>query len=155
MKSINGTLFCMVYPGQQADSTAGAQRPMCGGCSYHPLNDILPPPAENMIDDIGAESDDDGGTCRPNPKSFLMVKTGFQKFEGKLQTRTIRQQQYLEVIRNRALGLCADYEQRLVADEDVAWLREHDYIVNPPTAGSLANRSVPAATQLQISRCED
>jgi hypothetical protein len=149
MKLSNPTLFCVVYRGQQADGTDGAQTPMRGGRSYLPLDDILPPPAEDMIDDIGEESDDDGETRRPNPRSFPTTKTGFQKFERKLQKRIIRQQRYLEVIRNRALGLFADYEQSVVADEDVAWLREHDHIVNPPAAGSLANRkrtsSRPAA----------
>jgi hypothetical protein len=149
MKLSNPTLFCVVYRGQQADGTDGAQTPMRGGRSYLPLDDILPPPAEDMIDDIGEESVDDGETRRPNPRSFPTTKTGFQKFERKLQKRIIRQQRYLEVIRNRALGLFADYEQSVVADEDVAWLREHDHIVNPPAAGSLANRkrtsSRPAA----------
>jgi len=140
MKLINPTLFCVVYQGQQADGTAGAQTPMRGGRSYLPLDDILPPPAEDMIDDIREESDNDGDTRRRNPRSFPTMKTGFKKFERKLQKRIIRQQQYLEVIRNRALGLFADYKQSIVADEDVAWLCEHDHIVNSPAAGSLANR---------------
>ena len=149
MKLSNPTLFCVVYRGQQADGTDGAQTPMRGGRSYLPLDDILPPPAEDMINDIGEESDDEGETRRPNPRSFSTTKTGFQKFERKLQMRIIRKQRYLEVIRNRALGRFADYKQSVVADEDVAWLREHDHIVNPPAAGSLANRkrtrSRPAA----------
>jgi len=149
MKLSNPTLFCVVYRGQQADRTDGAQTPMRGGRSYLPLNNILPPPAEDMIDDIEEESDDDGETWCPNPRSSPTTKTGFQKFEWKFQKRIIRQQQYLEVIRNRAVGLFADYEQSVVADEDVAWLREHDHILNPPAAGSLANRkrtsSRPAA----------
>jgi len=33
MKSSNQTLFCVVYGGQQADGTDGAQTPMCGGRS--------------------------------------------------------------------------------------------------------------------------
>jgi hypothetical protein len=102
-----------------------------------------------MIDDIGEESDDDRETRRPNPRSFPTTKTGFQKFELKLQKRIIRQQRYLEVIRNCALGLFADYEQSIVADEDVAWLRTYDHIVNPLAADSLAKRkhtrSHPAA----------
>jgi len=149
VKLSNPTLFCVVYCGQQAYGTDGAQTPMHGGRSYLPLDDILPPPAEDMIDDIGEESDDDGETWRPNPRSFPTTKTGFQKFERKMHKRIIRQQRYLEVIRNHALGLFTDYEQSVVADEVVAWLREHNHIVNPPAAGSLANRkctsSCPAA----------
>jgi len=149
MKLSNPTLFCFVYRGQQANGTDGAQTPMCGGCGYLPLDDILAPPAKDMIDDIREELDDDGETRRPNARSFPTTKTGFQKFEWKLQKRIIRQQRYLEVNRNCALGLFADYKKSVVADEDVAWLREHDHIVNPPAAGSLANRkctsSRPAA----------
>jgi len=125
--------------------------PMPGGRSYLLVDDILPPPAEDMIDDSREESDDDGETQRANHRSFPTSKTGFQKFEQRLQTRNIRQQQYLEVIRNRALGLFADYEQSIVADEDVAWLRQHNHIVTVPAAGPLANRkrtsSRPAANK--------
>jgi len=102
-----------------------------------------------MINDIGEESNDDGETRCPNPRRFLTTKTGFQKFEGKIQRRIIRQPQYLEVIRNGALSVFAHQEQSVAPDENVAWLREHDHIVNPPTAGFLANRkrtsSRPAA----------
>ena len=153
MKKSKPTLVCVVYRGQQADGTDGAQTPMRGGLSYLPLDDILPPPAKDMIDHIGEELDDDGETRCPNPRSFPMMKTGFQKFEQKLQKRIIRQQLYLEVIRNRALGLFADYEQCIVADEDVACLRKHDHIVNPPASGTFANRmrtSSRAAANLSL-----
>jgi len=122
---------------------------MHGGRSYIPLDDILPPPDEDMIDNIGEESDDDGATLRPHPRNFPMTKTGFQQFARKLQKRIIIHQRYLEVIRNRAIGMLADDEQSGVADGDVAWLREHNHIVNPSAAGSSANRnhtsSPPAA----------
>jgi len=155
MKLSNPTLFCFVYRGQQADGTDGAQTPMRGCRSNHPLDDILPAPAEDMINDIGEESDYDGETCHPDPRSFLMTKTCFPKFEWKLQKWIIRQQRYLEVIRNRALGLFADHEQRVVVDEDMAWLREHYHIVNPPAAGSLANRNGTTSRPAANCCCED
>jgi len=139
MKLSNPMLFCVVYRGQQTDSTAGAQTPMCGGHSYLPLDDIIPPPAKDMIDDIREESDDDGETWRPNPRSFLTTKTGFQKFEQKLQKMITRLLRYVEVIRNRAPGLFAHYKESVVADDDVALLHEHDHIMNPLAVGSLAN----------------
>jgi len=80
MRLRNPTLFCVVYRGQQANGTDGAQMPMRGGRSYFPLDDILQPPAEDMIDDIGEESDNDGVTRRPPPGSFVTTKPGFQKF---------------------------------------------------------------------------
>jgi hypothetical protein len=121
MKLPNRMHFCIVYHGQQADGTAGRQTPMCGGLSYLPRDDILPPPAENIIDDNNEEELDDIRVTRsPNPRWFPTQKTGFQTFKQKRQKRMIRQQQYHEVIRNRALGFFADYAQSPVADENVA-----------------------------------
>jgi len=152
MKLNNPTLFSVVYCGQQANGTAGAQTPMHGGLSYPPPNNILPPPAEDMMDDVGEELDDDAMTHPPNPRSLPMTITGFQKLERIPQQRIIRGLRYLEVIQNGALGPFADYEQSVVADEDVSWLHDHDHIVNPPAAGSLANTkhtsSCPAASWL-------
>jgi hypothetical protein len=108
---------------------------MHGGRSYLPLGDILPPPAKDMINNIGQELDDDHETRHPYPRTFLTIDSGFQRFERKLQRRIISQQQYFEVIRNCTLGLFAKYKQSLIADEDMGWLHEHNYIVNPPTPG--------------------
>ena len=108
MKISNPRDFCVVYHGQLADGTAGAQMPMRGGHSYPALYVILPPPAEDIMDHIREESDDDGDLRCPTPISFPPTKTGFQIFEQKLQKRIITQQQYLEVIPNCALGLFAE-----------------------------------------------
>jgi len=78
MKLSNSTLCCVVHCGQRTDGTDGAQTLMHGGRSYLPLDDILPPPAEDMINDIGEKSDDDGETQRTNPRSSPKTKTGFQ-----------------------------------------------------------------------------
>jgi len=74
----NPTLVRVVHLGLQTNSTPGAQTPMCGGRSYLPLDDILPTPAEDRINDIGVESDDEGETPHPNPRSLPTTKTGFQ-----------------------------------------------------------------------------
>jgi hypothetical protein len=64
------TPICVVYLGQPADITVGERTPICGGRSQYPLNNILPPQAEDMIDKIVVASDDDGKTQPPNPRSF-------------------------------------------------------------------------------------
>jgi hypothetical protein len=133
-------LFCVFYCGQQADGTDGAQTHMCRGCSYLPLGDILSPPAEDMIDDTGEESDDDGEKRCSCSRSFPTTNTGLQMFQWMHQKNFIRQHRYLEVVRNYALSLFPDYRQSMVADQDVACLREYQYIVNPPAATSLPNR---------------
>ena len=96
-KSSNLTRFWVVFHGQLADRTAGVQMPMRDGHSYLPLDDILQSAAEDMIDDIREESDDDGQTWRPYPRSFPTTNTGILRFERRLQKMTIRQQRYLEV----------------------------------------------------------
>jgi hypothetical protein len=139
------TLFCIVHLGQQAKSKAGAQRPMHGGRSYFPLDDILLHAAEHMIDDNEEESDDHGENVRPNPRTFTMTITGFEKYKMKLPQRIIRLQQYLDVIRKCALSLITDYQRSIVAHEDVAWLCKHDHIVNHYTRGSLANTKLTSS----------
>jgi len=67
MKLYNPTLYCVVHFGQQADNIAGAKTSMHGGHSYIALDDILSPQAEDMIDDIIDQLDDDGVMWRPNP----------------------------------------------------------------------------------------
>jgi hypothetical protein len=91
MKLSNLLAFNMIYRGQQADGTDGAQMPKSGGCSYLPLNDIILPSAEHTIEAIGDELDDDHETQRRNPRSFRTTKTGLQTFAWKLQKRIIRQ----------------------------------------------------------------
>ena len=76
MELSNLTCFCVVYCGQRADSPAGAQTPMRGDYSYFPLDDILPPPAEDIIHDIGEKSDDDSvlAQCKSVPKQHTILQ---------------------------------------------------------------------------------
>ena len=139
MKLLNTIRFCGLHRGQQTDSTSCAQSPIHGGRSYIPLDDILHPPAKDMINNIVEESDDDAEIRCPTPRHRPTTKTGFQVLDRKLLRRISGQQQCLEVFRNRALGFCADPEQSVATDDDVAWQHEYNHIVNPPTAGFLAN----------------
>jgi len=68
-----------MFHGQQAHGTSGAKAPMPIGLSYHPFDDILAPPANDLIDDIGEESDDHDVRGRLNWRSFKTTKTGFKK----------------------------------------------------------------------------
>jgi hypothetical protein len=58
----------------------------------------------------------------------------------KLQRSIIRLLQYHEVIPNTVLGIFVNYVQSIIADENVDWVYEHDYIVIPPAPDFLANR---------------
>jgi len=140
MKLNNPMLFWMVYGGHHANGTAGTQPPIFGTQSYLPLDDILPLPAEVIINNMLEELDDGGAMRRPNPGRFLTMKTNIEKFKRNLGRTIIKQQCYLEVIHNCTLGSFADYQRSIDADEVVAWLRKDDHIQNHPTAGTVANR---------------
>jgi len=58
----------------------------------------------------------------PKSKNLPNDDNRLPKFKRKLQRRIIRQQQYLQVIRNHALDLFADYKQSVVAEKNVTWL---------------------------------
>jgi hypothetical protein len=60
MKLNNARQFGVIYHGQQADGTAGAQTPMCGGRSYLRQGVILLPPPKDIIYNIREQLDDDG-----------------------------------------------------------------------------------------------
>lgn len=70
MQLTNQTHFGVVYPGHQVDGTAGAQKPIRRGLSYLPLDDMLQPPAEDIIGNFREVSDDDGEMRRLNPRRF-------------------------------------------------------------------------------------
>jgi hypothetical protein len=74
--------------------------------------------------------------------------------ELKLEWTIIRQQWYIKVFQNGALGHCADYKWSIFAHKDVAWWHKHNNIVNPAAASSWAVESLHAPTQLQISQCK-
>jgi hypothetical protein len=76
------TIFLIVYLGQHANGTAGAQTAMHGGCSYLPLDDILTPPAKDVIDDIGEELDDDVEKQCPNPRWFPIIEESSKHLHG-------------------------------------------------------------------------
>jgi len=145
MKLNHPTLSFIIYRGQQANGTSGTQKVMRGGRSYLPAADMLALPPEHMIDENVDELEDDGARWHQHPGSFPTMKTGFPKFKSKPHRWILWQQGYLEVIRNRAVGVFADYKQTFVAREDMAWLSEHCHIVTPPAAGSFASRTNPSS----------
>jgi len=90
LKLKNWTLCWVIYFGQLAYCTSGTQMPMCGGLRYLLLDDILPPPAKDMINDIREKSDTDADLRHPHPLRFRAIKIGFPMFSRKLQRRIIR-----------------------------------------------------------------
>ena len=67
MKLSSPMLSGVVYCGQKAGSKGAAQTPMHYCHCYLLLCVILPPPAEDMFDDIGQKSDDSGEVWHTNP----------------------------------------------------------------------------------------
>jgi hypothetical protein len=64
---------------------------MRGGCSYLPQDDIFPPPAKDIIDNVKEELNKQGEMRCAHRLNFLMMKPGFQQFEWKLHMRIMIQ----------------------------------------------------------------
>jgi len=106
--------------------------PKQGDRCYLPLGNNLPSAVEDMINNIKEESDDDAEIWHPNATSIPTTKLDFQMFDTKPEWMIIIQQHSHEVIRNYALGPCPNYVRRVVANNTVAWLLDHNHIVDPP-----------------------
>jgi len=78
--------------GDHVNGISGSQPPICSGYSYPPQDNNCLSLAENTINNIKKKSDIYSETWSPNKRNFRMIKTGFQKFERKLQSMIIRQQ---------------------------------------------------------------
>jgi len=63
----NPKLVCVSDDGDQADSTTSTQTPKHGGCTYCPQDDILRPPAEDIMEDIREESNQKAVMWCSNP----------------------------------------------------------------------------------------
>jgi hypothetical protein len=61
-KFYNSKRLCFVNGGQQDDGTADGQTLIHAAHSNLPLDEILPPPAEDMINDMWEESKDNAET---------------------------------------------------------------------------------------------
>jgi hypothetical protein len=85
IKIRNPFLVSVIYHGEQVDTTSGAQPCIRCGRSYLSLDAIIPPPAEDLIYDIGEKLDDDGETRHPSPSSVAITNSGFQMSERTLQ----------------------------------------------------------------------
>lgn len=85
-------VICHVDRGQQAGSSAGAKMPPHVGCKYLPRDDVLLPPAEDMVNDTGERSEIDGQMWHQNPTSFPTTDRGLRNFESWLRMLIIRQQ---------------------------------------------------------------
>jgi hypothetical protein len=55
----------------------------------------------------------------------------------------------------RALGFIADSKQRVVSDDDVAWVCKYDYIVTSSMQALWPIESIQATAQLHLSHCND
>jgi hypothetical protein len=136
----NPTHFCVGYRCLHANGPSGAQMPVYDGHSYLALDGTLDLPAEDIINMMVEDLEDNAQRCHTNQRSILSTKLGLQMYERQLQWKHIRLQQYVEVIRHCAVALFTDNMQSSDDNVNLTWLHEHDNIVNPTAAGSFANR---------------
>jgi len=155
MKLTNPKLFHVIYCGQHSEGISGAQSTLWGGYRYLPLDNILPLRAEDMIDNIEKESDDDDETRHPNRTSFWMTKTCFHQFGKKLPRRITDRRNSLKSSETMILVSLPIRSKALLLMR--MW---HGYVSTITLWILLLGAlwpiwTVQAASQLQISQCED
>jgi hypothetical protein len=103
--------------------------------------------------DIGEESDDESARERPNPRNFPRTKIGFVATIRCIRKRIIRQTRYYTIIRNKAIARFPDIDESAfeVNENEVAWLLNHNWLVEPPTAGSLVAHASVARGRIATS----
>lgn len=94
------------------------------------------PKERDVYFDIGEDEDDELATLRKEPRSLPWARSSLQTKERIVAMRVIRQQRLLQVLRARARAFYADWEDTEVDEDEVNWLADNRYLVDPPTPGS-------------------
>ena len=121
------TRYTIVYNGQQAGSTSGALMPIHAGHSYQSPDVILLPAAEDIINDIRAESND-AERWHPNWSSIWRTKSGLKMF----RTEASKVEYQKAAISSSHPTLCSWSHRRLRAElagwwgcGSAMWARSH------------------------------
>ncbi|KAI5790044.1 hypothetical protein FPQ18DRAFT_391306 [Pyronema domesticum] len=99
----------------------------------------FPPCEEDMCPDIDEDVDDENHAYRQTPGSLPISINALRAREITIVKRIIRQKRLLKIMRNRARAIHGDqWENGKILKEDVGFLADHKYIVEPPAPGSEA-----------------
>ena len=107
---------------------------------------LFPAPAE-MYQEIAEQSDDEAAAGCANPHNFPRTEKSFAVAIRKVKKRIIRQQRMLSLLETRARAYFSDGDERSWHQDpmEVTWLRDHDWIRNPPARGSRCFGYISAA----------
>ena len=86
--------------------------------------------------DIAEDEDDELRALKKEPRSLPWTRAGLKKKERIVLLRIARQERLLQALRARALGFYDDWQDSEVEDDEIEWMAENRYIVDPPEPGS-------------------
>ena len=86
--------------------------------------------------DIAEDEDDELRALKKEPRLLPWTRAGLKKKERIVLLRIARQERLLQALRARALGFYDDWQDSEVEDDEIEWMAENRYIVDPPEPGS-------------------
>jgi hypothetical protein len=125
----------LVYRRQTDVDNPRPDTPILGNRPFFSRAAVLPK-EKDVYFDIGEDEDNELAALRKEPKSLPWARTSLQTKERIVAMRIIRQQRLLQVLRARARGFYDDWSDTEVDDDEVTWLSENRYLVDPPKPGT-------------------
>ena len=133
-KFLQRTVY-LVYRRQTDVADPRPDTPIPGNRPFFSRAAVIPKESDVYFD-IGEDEVDELTALRKEPKSLPWARLSLQTKERAVAMRIIRQQRLLKVLRARARAFYADWEDTEVDDDEVTWLAENRYLVDPPQPGS-------------------
>ena len=129
---VDRTVF-IVYRRPEADGRPDT--PITGDRPFFSRPALVPRESEVYYDILEGE-DEDLVALQKEPWTFSWTRSGHATKERIAGMRIIRQERLLCVLRARAHGFYGDWQNTDVPEEDVTWMTDNRYLVDPPEPGT-------------------
>ena len=129
---VDRTVF-IVYRRPEADGRPDT--PISGDRPFFSRTALVPRESE-VYYDISEGEDEELVALRKEPRTFPWTRSGLATKERIVGMRIIRQERLLRVLRARARGFYGDWQDTDVQEEDVTWMADNRYLVDPPEPGT-------------------
>ena len=123
----------IVYRRPEADGRPDT--PISGDRPFFSRTALVPRESE-VYYNISEGEDEELVVLRKEPRTFPWTRSGLATKERIVVMHIIRQERLLRVLRVRARGFYGDWQDTDVQEEDVTWMADNRYLVDPPEPGT-------------------
>ena len=129
---VDRTVF-IVFRRPEADGQPDT--PISGDRPFFSHTALVPRESE-VYYDISEGEDEKLVALQKEPRTFSWTRSGLPMKECLVGMRIIRQERLLRVLRVRASGFYGDWQDTDIQEEDVTWMADNWYLVDPPESGT-------------------